>query len=287
MKRKEYGVFARDIGNVDIEDLQEPKAGKDEASKAAEASNAGKDKENGPVAGEQKGAAAEEKENGVAGKEEAAQEKERKVKAPAVKGQAAKEGKRIEAPATKRPITKRSREEIEEDLEVTQGELSYTEIEEEAEAAAPVKKRRGRLMLVVAVVLVVVLILLLYYVVIPRTELTLKVYYNESVLNQINVDSELRNGGTVAVDDLTLEISVVNSTDQQMGEHNYTVRTIAPFSGPERLEAITFRGSQYEDYTIIIDLQFNSGGRAYSGHWSHETEEPWMNQDFTETVSGF
>jgi hypothetical protein len=62
---------------------------------------------------------------------------------------------------------------------------------------------------------------------------------------------------------------------------------IAPFSGPERLDAITFRGSQYEEYTIIIELHFSSGGRGFSGHWSHDTEEPWMNQDFTETVSGY
>jgi hypothetical protein len=174
----------------------------------------------------------------------------------------------------------------EEHKEAAAEEVREVEAEEVGETV-PVKKRRGKLMLVVAVVLVVVLIPLVYFVVIPRTDLTLKVSYNESVLNQINVDSELRNGGTVAVEDLTVEISVVNTTDQEMAGRNYTVRSISPFSEPERLDAITFRGSQYEEYTIIIDLEFSSGGQKYSGHWSHETEEPWMNQDFTETVSGF
>ena len=158
---------------------------------------------------------------------------------------------------------------------------------EEVKEAAPVKKGRRKLKLAAAVVLVIVLVPLLYFVVIPRTELTLKIYYNESLLNQINVDSELRNGGTVGVDDITLEISVVNFTDAQMGHQNYSVPSVGSFSAPQKLDAITFRGSQYEEYTIIIDLHFSSQGRDFSGHWSHDTEEPWMNQDFTETVSGF
>jgi hypothetical protein len=157
---------------------------------------------------------------------------------------------------------------------------------EESEVIVVKAKGRRKLKLAAAVLLVIVLIPLLYFVIIPRTELTLKVFYNESLLNQINVDSELRNGGTVSADDISLEISVVNSTDAQMGQGNYS-GSIGPFSGPKKLDAITFRGSQYEDYTIIIDLKFSSGGRDYSRHWSHDTEEPWLNQEFTETVSGF
>jgi len=222
LKRKEYGVFARDLGDVDLEDEEEARAGQTKNMEAVETKEAKAREEVKPAAKE--------------------------AKEPAVKVKKAKEA-----------VAKQVQE-VEEDKEVAAEEVREVEAEDAGEAA-PVKKRRGRLMLAVAIILVVVLIPMLYFVVIPRTELTLKVYYNESVLNQINVDSELRNGGTVAVDDLTLEISVVNSTDQEMGEHNYTVGSIAPFSGPERLEAITFRGSQYEDYTIMIDLQFSSGGQ--------------------------
>lgn len=238
MKRREYGVLTRDLGNVDLEDEEERKL---------------------------------EKKEEAGGRRQAEGEEKKKEPADKLEKPERSEGREVEA---------------EEDKEVMAEEVREVEAEE-IEESIPAKRRRGKLMLAVAAVLVVVLIPLLYFVVIPRTELTLKVYYNESVLNQINVDSELRNGGTVAVDDLTLEISVVNSSDQEMGGQNYTVRSIAPFSGPEKLEAITFRGSQYDEYTIIIDLQFSSGGRGYSGHWSHGTEEPWMNQDFTETVSGF
>jgi hypothetical protein len=152
--------------------------------------------------------------------------------------------------------------------------------------AAPVKKSRRKLKLAAAVVMVIIVVPLLYFVIIPRTELSLKIYYNESVMNQINFDTELRNGGTVPIDDITLEISVVNSTDAQMGHQNNSVQNIGPFSAPKDLDAISFRGSQYEQYTIIIDLHFSSQGRDFSNHWSHQTEEPWMNQDFTETVSG-
>ena len=161
-------------------------------------------------------------------------------------------------------------------------------MEEVEEEVIVVRPRSGRkIKIAAAVILVVILIPLLYFVIIPRTELTLKVYYNESLLNQINVDPELRNGGTVSVDDLTLKISVLNSTDGEMGHKDYVESSIGPFSGPTKLDAISFRGSQYEEYTIFIELHFSSGGRDFDRHWSHDTEEPWMNQEFTETVSGF
>jgi hypothetical protein len=156
----------------------------------------------------------------------------------------------------------------------------------EAAEVAPVKKGRTRLKMAAAVLLVVIIIPLLYFVIIPRTELTLKVSYNESLLNQINVDPELRNGGTVGISGLVLNITVVNSTDSEMGSREYSVSSISPFSGPARLPVLSFRGDQYDEYTILIELSFSAGGQAYSRHWSHETDEPWMNQDFMETVSG-
>ena len=261
MRRKEYGVLARDLGDVDLEDEKEVIAGQAKDVKAAEKTAVEKKPE--PVKAVE------------SGKEEATKEK---VAGKDSKDQERKKEKEEEAQGDKQAI------------EAEEEEVSYDEVRdveaEEVGEILPVKKRgRGR-MLAVVVVVVAVLIPLLYFLVVPRTELTLKVYYNESLLNQINVDPELRNDGTVAVENVVLEISVVNSTDQQQGERNYTAPSIPPHSA-NRLEAITFRGSQYEDYTIIIDLSFSAGGHSYSEHWSHQTKEPWMNQDFTETVSGF
>jgi len=79
------------------------------------------------------------------------------------------------------------------------------------------RRRRNRRM-ALAVVLVIILIPLLYVFVIPRTEVSVRVFYNESMLNRIFVDPEIANTGTNEVSAVTLRIAVVNSTDFEMGK---------------------------------------------------------------------
>lgn len=148
------------------------------------------------------------------------------------------------------------------------------------------KRRRwsGHRKAALLIVSVIIIIPLLYSFVIPRTELSVKVYYNESVLNQINIDPEIRNGGTNELTALTLRVAVVNSTDREMGSKGYTIGSVAPVFGVARLDALTFRGDQYERYTIVIDLEFSAGGTVHTRHWSHDTQEPWLNQDWTDKV---
>ena len=147
------------------------------------------------------------------------------------------------------------------------------------------RRRRRRRRAVWLVVVIVIIIPLLYFFVIPRTELAVKVYYNESMLNQINVATELRNSGTAEVSDIDLDVTVVNSTDQGMGSREYSVGTVAPYMGVAKVPSITFRGDQFDRYTIIVDISFSAGGQSHSRHFSHDTQEPWMNQDWTDTVS--
>jgi len=281
LKRSYGGAMARDMGDVDIEETTEGEAFTPKERTVTPTPDA--------AAKNVKDAGVDVQKQAVAGKEKLEVDEEAPTKNEE-DGRTKKEIKEAKVRKEKEAVeadTRKDNEVVEaEEEEVYYDEVRDVEAEEFGDTAS-VKRRRGRLMGAVLIVLVVVLIPLLYFVVIPRTDLTLKVYYNESMLNQINVDSELRNGGTVAVDGLVLEISVVNSTDQQVGGQNYTVTSIGPFSPPEKLQAISFRGDQYEGYTIIIDLTFRAGGRSFSEHWSHETKEPWMNQDFTETVSGF
>jgi len=148
------------------------------------------------------------------------------------------------------------------------------------------KRRRwsGRRKAALLIVSVIIIIPLLYFFVIPRTELSVKVYYNESVLNQINIDPEIRNSGTNELTALTLRVAVVNSTDWEMGSKEYTIGSVAPVFGVARLDALTFRGDQYERYTFVIDLEFSAGGTVHTRHWSHDTQEPWLNQDWTDKV---
>ncbi|MBM4249977.1 MAG: hypothetical protein FJ149_11225 [Euryarchaeota archaeon] len=146
-------------------------------------------------------------------------------------------------------------------------------------------RRRSRRRIAAAVVVVAVLVPLLYLFVIPRTEVVVRVHYNESVLNQINIDPQISNPGTNEATAVTLRIAVVNSTDAEMGKREYTVARIAQVFGVAKLDALTFRGDQYEKYTIIIDIELSAGGQTHKRHWSHSTAEPWLNQDWTDRVS--
>jgi hypothetical protein len=156
-----------------------------------------------------------------------------------------------------------------------------------APARPDARRRRGRhRRLALLAVAVIVIIPLLYFFVIPRTELAVKVSYNESVLNRINVAAQLKNSGTQEVTDVDLDVSVVNSTDSGMGSREYSVGTVAPYMGVAKLQSLTFRGDQYERYTIVVTISFSAGGERHSRHFSHDTQEPWMNQDWTDVISG-
>ena len=139
----------------------------------------------------------------------------------------------------------------------------------------------------VAVALLIIIPAVLYFGVVPRTELTLKVRYNEGILNQINIASELRNTGTIDAGSIKLELSVSNRSDTEMGKAEYLISIVAAHAGPYRPDTLTFRGNQLERYTIIVELEFSSGSRTFTRHWSFNTAEPWMNQDFSDTVSAF
>jgi hypothetical protein len=156
---------------------------------------------------------------------------------------------------------------------------------EEGKRQALKKRRRGRQRIALVVALVVILIPALYLFVIPRTEISVRVFYNESVLNQINVDPQITNSGTNEATAVTLTIAVVNSTDHEMGKKEYSIGEIEPVMGIAKLDALTFRGSQYERYTIVIDIELNAGGTTLSRHWSHNTEEPYLNLDWTDKVA--
>jgi hypothetical protein len=143
-------------------------------------------------------------------------------------------------------------------------------------------KRRN---IAIGVALLIIIPAILYVGVIPRTEFTVKVRYNEGLLNQINIATELRNTGTIDAGSIKLEVSIVNSTDMEMGNAEYLVSYVGVHQSPHRLDTLTFRGNQLERYTVLIDLEFTSGSSTFSHHWSHNTAEPWINQDFVDTVS--
>ncbi len=150
----------------------------------------------------------------------------------------------------------------------------------------PARKRGGgRRRIAMAVAIVIILIPVLYFFVIPRTDVNVRIFYNESVLNRINIDPQLTNPGTNEATAVTLTIAVVNSTDREMGRKVYSIPSIARVFGVTRLDAFGFRGDQYERYTIVIDIELRAGGTTLTRHWSHNTEEPWLNLDWTDRVT--
>ncbi len=155
---------------------------------------------------------------------------------------------------------------------------------EEGKRQALQKRRKGRRRIALVIVLVAILIPALYFFVIPRTEVNVRVFYNESVLNQINIDPQITNTGTNEATAVTLRIEVVNSTDNEMGKKEYSVPSVVQVLGVAKLDALSFRGDQYERYTIIIDIELKAGGTTLARHWSHNTEEPWLNLDWTDRV---
>lgn len=158
------------------------------------------------------------------------------------------------------------------------------EVESEGREARR-RRRRSRKRIALAVVLVIILVPLLYLFVIPRTDVSVRVFYNESVLNQINIDAQITNTGTNEATGVTLTVAVVNSTDAEMAKREYSVPSIAQVFGVAKLDSLSFRGNQFEKYTITIDIELSAGGTTHRRHWSHDTEEPWLNQDWTDRVS--
>ena len=155
---------------------------------------------------------------------------------------------------------------------------------EEERRAAIQKRRKRRRNIAIVIVLVAILVPALYFFVIPRTEVNVRVFYNESLLNQINIDPQITNTGTNEATAVTLRISVVNATDHEMGKKEYSIGEIEPVMGIAKLDPLTFRGSQYERYTIVVDIEMSAGGTTLARHWSHNTEEPWLNLDWTDKV---
>ena len=145
-------------------------------------------------------------------------------------------------------------------------------------------RRRRRRRIGLAVAIAIILIPAMYFFVIPRTEINVRVFYNETLLNHIYIDPQITNTGTNEATAVTLRIAVVNSTDSEMGRKEYSINEIEPVMGVARLDALNFRGDQYERYTILIDIELRAGGATLSRHWSHSTEEPWLNQEWTDKV---
>jgi hypothetical protein len=131
-----------------------------------------------------------------------------------------------------------------------------------------------------AIVLAIIVVLALYYLVIPRADAELVLQYNEGLLGGVNVDGRLENHGTRGIEGAVITIDVQNSTDSPVGD-TVTFEGSVAAHGTASLEAVSFRGDQWETYHIFVSWEFDCAGKHYSGtsHLSTPGEE--MNVWFT------
>jgi len=131
-----------------------------------------------------------------------------------------------------------------------------------------------------AIVLAIIIVLALYYMVVPRADADLVLQYNEGLLGGVNVDGRLENHGTRGIEGAVITINVQNSTDSPVGDTETFEGSLGAHSTTS-LEAISFRGDQWETYHIFVSWEFDCAGKHYSGtsHLSTPGEE--MNVWFT------
>jgi hypothetical protein len=137
----------------------------------------------------------------------------------------------------------------------------------------------GRLATILFVIIVVVIIIvgLSYQFIIPRIEVSTITQYRESSGLSINVDTKIENKGTLEIEHLSLNVTVLNSTNGVVARGDHYVSSIAPHWS-KSLDNIQFFGDQYEGYKVVIELSFESSGKSYSENYSHRSGNYMMSK---------
>ena len=173
-------------------------------------------------------------------------------------------------------------------------EVEMEEIPGLEEYAGP--KRKPRLSkkrqheIIAVIVLVMVVSAVLYYFVFPRTEADLKIWYNEQPGGTVNIAFEIRNQGTVAVEQARMDIVIANETGRVMANGSYYVAEI-PFWGKHQMASIHIGGDEllndtvYNDFYITVQLAYFSQGELYTFKKTYVTEEPYMNWIWEESIA--
>ncbi len=132
-------------------------------------------------------------------------------------------------------------------------------------------RRLALIIFVIAVVACLVTVLSYHYI-IPRVELNVVTQYRESSGLSINVDSKVVNMGTLDLRQVILNITVLDSSSGVVAEAQHYASSIDAHT-TRRFDNIQFFGDQYENYEIVIHIEFESSGRGYSKEYSHNVGE--------------
>jgi hypothetical protein len=132
------------------------------------------------------------------------------------------------------------------------------------------KKNLRRLFLIIFVIAIVacLIIVLSYNFIIPRLEFDVVTEYRESSGLSINVDSKIVNEGTLDIKHFVMNITVLNSSQGVVARVEHNASSIDSHS-TEKFDNIHFFGDQYENYEIVIHIEFESSGKGYSKEYNH------------------
>lgn len=98
----------------------------------------------------------------------------------------------------------------------------------------------------------------------------------------ININTKLENIGTLKLDDLTITITVLNSTKYQMDKLVTSDIQISPSN--DREVKLNFIGNHYETYYIELELDFYSNHKDYKKSYSYVTHEDPMNIKYEDEI---
>jgi len=135
--------------------------------------------------------------------------------------------------------------------------------------------------------LIVVVIIMLGFFVFPRTSVEINTWYSEGMLDTTTIDMVIRNTGTNRIKDMTVHLEYRNETSAVLANHSYTGIDLLSWQ-KHKVESLYVTGSEsnshFANYSIILSVHFNAGGKHYFYKKVHETEEPYLNLYFTDIV---
>lgn len=143
-------------------------------------------------------------------------------------------------------------------------------------------KQKKQIVIAIIALGIILILLISYLYIIPRTRLTVKTLFNEN-FSGIAVGCYIKNSGNRDIKDFSIYMEIRNSTKVVMDSCNYSRKLIEPgedFFTPN----LQFYGDQYEEYTIILEIEFWSEDKLYKETIKH-TAKDYLNLKWEDKIS--
>ena len=154
-------------------------------------------------------------------------------------------------------------------------------------AKEKIKGKKFVVLFVVTILLSLLISQILYLYVIPRVTLDVRTVYHEATGGGgtgglINVNSKIINSGTVEARGVEISVKLLNSNKSVLVNKSYYQNILSPGESHE-LKLIT-NGNCYEDYYIIVEIQFETSNSEFIEKYNYKTHEDVMNIGFEDSI---